>query len=134
MHWGLTMSRFSDTLLDHARSPRHAGELSEYTVTGHADLNGSAPRITMYLLIADNHIVDAAFKAFGCGVTIASCSALTSEAIGKDVDQCLDLNRSTILKALDGIPDDKQFCADLAIDALRDAIVQAGQMDSGHVQ
>lgn len=122
------MSRFSDTLLDHARSPRNGGDLECHTTVGHADRGGKAPYTTLYLRIANGVVQDAAFKAFGCGVTIASCSALTTLIIGKELSHCRRLDAQSVIQSLDGIPHDKQFCADLAIQCLQDALSKSAEI------
>ena len=80
------MSRFSETLLDHARSPRNGGPLPSASAVGKASLHGRAPYVTIYLDIQDGTISQAQFTAFGCGVTIASCSALTEMLVGRTLD------------------------------------------------
>lgn len=117
------MPRFSATLLDHAESPRNGGKLDSANAVGMASLNGQAPYTTIHLRIEENEaIADAKFEAFGCGVTIAACSALTELVIGQTVSEAEELSPTDITSALDGIPPDKQFCAHLANSALHNAI------------
>ncbi|MCH7725477.1 MAG: iron-sulfur cluster assembly scaffold protein [Planctomycetes bacterium] len=116
------MPRFSQTLLDHARSPRNAGKLDRADAVGEASLHGRAPYTTVYLTFDGDVIAQASFEAFGCGVTIASCSALTEIIVGKTEEECLGIESETVMKALNGIPADKAFCAELAVEALRMAI------------
>ncbi len=113
------MPRFSDTLLDHARAPRNSGAMLEPDATGKADLDGRAPRVFIYLKAKDGAVSDAGFQALGCGVTIACCSVLTELVKGRPLTECRNLTPKDVIDALDGVPSDKQFCADLAIKACK---------------
>jgi hypothetical protein len=43
---------------------------------------------------------------------------------GLTLEQCRGINEQSIVEQLDGVPPDKQFCAALVLDALRDALEQ----------
>ena len=116
------MPRFSETLLDHARSPRNAGILKDANAVGNASLHNKAPRVTIYLKIDDNIVARASFQAFGSGVTIACCSILNEMLIGRSVDDCHRIEAKGLIDGLDGVPTDKRFCAELALNALQSPI------------
>jgi NifU-like protein len=116
--------RFSATLLDHARNPRNGGELESPDAVGKASLGGRAPYTTIYLKVADDIVLQASFQTFGCGVSIACASVLTETVKGLTLEQCRGINEQSIVEQLDGVPPDKQFCAALVLDALRDALEQ----------
>jgi nitrogen fixation NifU-like protein len=46
------------------------------------------------------------------------CSVLTELIMGRSLVDCRKLTARDLVSALDGIPEDKRFCADLAIKAL----------------
>lgn len=116
------MPRFSPKLTEHFNTPRNAGEIALPTVVGEANRAGRARRVTIYLKVEDNLVSQASFTTFGCGVTIACCSALTELATGRSIDECHSIKAADIVAELDGIPADKQFCAGVAVAALRQAI------------
>lgn len=89
---------------------------------GNSQLAGAAPRITIQLKLHDERVAEASFLAFGCGVTIAACSMLTELVIGRSLSECRRLQSVDLIDALGGIPPDRQFCADLAIAALKNAV------------
>ena len=120
------MPRYSAQLMDHFNAPRNAGEMSSPDVVGNADIHGKSPRMSIYLRIVDDKVEQAAFTTFGCGASIASGSALTELVRGKHLAQCFQIEVKDVVDALDGVPPDKQFCADLAVRALRDALRQVG--------
>jgi NifU-like protein involved in Fe-S cluster formation len=96
--------------------------MSDANAVGMASLNGQAPYVTLFLRVDDSTVSGASFQASGCGVVIACCSVLTQLAVCRTVEECLALQSQALIDALDGIPADKQFCADLAIAALRNAL------------
>src|SRR5690349_20964430 len=105
------MARFSETLLAHFKTPCNAGEMPNPTVVGEADLEGCAPRMRLYLRVENEHIESASFQAFGCGVMIAAASALVQMLLGARVEDCQKIGAQQIDTALNGIPEDKAFCA-----------------------
>src|SRR5688572_11018594 len=92
--------------------------------TGRADLNGRPPVTHIYLREDKGTITHASFETFGCAVSVASCSVLTDLIKGRTVQFCLDISPADIENALEGVPSDRRFCADLAIQALRCALIQ----------
>jgi NifU-like protein involved in Fe-S cluster formation len=64
------------------------------------------------------------FKTFGCGVSIACGSALGELIRGQSVARCRSLTAADVIAYLDGVPDDKQWCADVAVNALHNALDQ----------
>jgi nitrogen fixation NifU-like protein len=89
---------------------------------GKASLNDRPPYLVIYVRVSEEVVTEASFQTFGCGYSIASCSALTEMMKGRTVTECLSVSADELIKALDGMPEHKQFCAQLAIDAMRDAI------------
>lgn len=116
------MPRFSIELLDHARSPRNTGDLPGANAIGTSSLGGHAPYLVLYLKLAEDSIAEARFKSFGCAVLTACGSALTEMVSGQSAETGRTLSEAEILKALGGIPVDKQFCATIAIRALQNAL------------
>jgi nitrogen fixation NifU-like protein len=113
---------YSSTLWDHFTSPRNAGEMKHADAVGKASINGRAPHFTVYLKATDRKVTRATFQTFGCGYSIAACSALTELVTGKTISECRGITADHVVTALDGMPEEKRFCADLAIAALRDAL------------
>jgi NifU-like protein involved in Fe-S cluster formation len=89
---------------------------------GNASLGGRAPHFTIYVNLDGGRVTKACFQTTGCGYAIAACSALTELVAGKTIAECQAISVPHLVKALDGMPEHKRFCARLAIDALRDAL------------
>ena len=121
------MPRYSETVLEHCRDPRNGGRLDEADVVGRASRNDRAPRVKLFLKIVDNRVDSIRFLADGCGVAIAACSMLTELCISQPIDRIRQLDSAELIRELDGLPQDKHFCAELAIEALRDALDQNWQ-------
>ncbi len=134
---------YRELILDHARSPRHFGDLATatHTAVGINPLCGD--KLRLYLqLDADERIVDASFEGSGCAISVASASLLTETVIGMQVQEALQFfaivtdhlttggsrHATTIdlgkIRALEGV---REFparvkCATLAWHALNSAI------------
>ncbi len=117
------MSRYSATLLDHVLSPRNGGAMDAPDAIGKASLAGRAPYVTIYLQVRQGVVTKAMFQTFGCGVSIACCSVLTEMITGRTVADCRSLTGASLIEALAGIPPEKQFCADMAVEALQQALI-----------
>ena len=121
---GMNMSRPSMTVLDHANSPRNAGEMASPDAIGRASLDGNAPRMTIYLKIHGDHIERAMFQTFGCGYSIAACSMLAELVAGMPLSGALKVSAEDLLEKLTDVPSEKEFCAGLAVEALHDAVAR----------
>jgi NifU-like protein involved in Fe-S cluster formation len=108
--------------MDHFQKPRNAGALEEYDGVGEASLDGRAPRMKIYVALDKGLISRAGFETFGCGVSIACGSAITEMALGRAPTECLAFDENKLVEVLGGVPPEKQFCADLAVRALRAAV------------
>jgi nitrogen fixation NifU-like protein len=125
------MPRYSAIVMDHFENPRHAGRMAAADVVGRAEVRGGrAPRIALYVQLAPGstteapRIARASFETFGCGAAIAASSMLVELVAGQSVADCHAITPATLLEALGGLPDEKTFCAALAVAALHDALRQ----------
>lgn len=76
---------YQEIILDHSKSPRNSGELDD--ATGEAQGNNPlcGDRITVYVKLDGDRIVDARFVARGCAISVASASMMTELLKGKTV-------------------------------------------------
>lgn len=113
---------YSEKAMDHFMNPRNVGEVENPDGVG-SEGNptcGDAMKIT--IKVKDDKIVDAKFKTFGCGAAIAVSSMVTEMAIGKTLDEALQITKASLADALDGLPPQKMHCSNLGADALKKAI------------
>lgn len=116
------MSRPSDQVLNHFDHPRNVGRIDQADAVGRSSLDGRAPYTHLYLVIREDRVTDAKFQTFGCGFSIAACSVVTEMAKGSTLTECLSFSADKVIESLGHVPEGKQFCIDLVVKALHDAV------------
>lgn len=123
-------ARYSATVLEEARNPRNVGAMLD--PDGHAALNGACgDRMEVFLRLDGPHIVRATFLTDGCGPTVACGSMLTRMALGKTLEEAAAIRATDLVAALDGLPEEHQHCASLAVNTLRLAILSHKEEPEG---
>lgn len=116
---------YSKEVIDHYENPKNVGSLDKKDGKVGIGLVGApACGDVMKLQIKVNEegvIVDAKFKAFGCGAAIASSSLVSEWVKGKSVDEALEIKNTEIAKHL-SLPPVKLHCSLLAEDAIKAAV------------
>ena len=115
---------YSSTVLQHLDNPRNAGAMPDATHKGTATNPVCGDLLNLYLKLADDQISAASFEAQSCPPCIAAASLLTEMLIGQSVTTARQIKPNDLKQALGGLPRNKEHCAILAIDALRDALAQ----------
>ncbi len=113
---------YSDKVMDHFSNPRNVGEIENADGVGEVGNASCGDIMKIFLTVEDNVIKDVKFKTFGCGAAIATSSMVTEMAIGKTIEEALELTNAAVAEALDGLPAQKLHCSNLAADALHEAI------------
>jgi len=117
---------YSPTTLDHLHRPRNAGDLE--SAHGVAEVTNPACGDFLRLAVrvdAKGRVVEARFKAFGCGGAIAAASLATEMVIGLSLAECRRVAAKDVAEALGGLPRGKGHCADLAAEGIRAAAAAA---------
>lgn len=114
------MKAFSD--------PKNVGDLSEPYGEGLAGSMARGVFMQIHVRVADHRVVDARYRTYGCVPAIAAGSVMTEWVHGRSVDDALAFTPAQLTSALGGLPRERRFCAELAIEALRSAVRNA--MDS----
>merc|ERR1712045_540074 len=121
----LSSRLYHEKVIDHYEKPRNVGKLDAKKKTVGTGLVGApACGDVMKLQIEfddDGKIIDAKFKAFGCGSAIASSSLATEWIKGKSIDQAGSIKNQDIAKEL-SLPPVKLHCSMLAEDAIKAAL------------
>jgi nitrogen fixation NifU-like protein len=115
---------YNKKTIDHFSNPRNMGELKKFDAKATGGNPACGDVVDLYVKFSPdkkkiNHIK---FKAFGCGMCIASTSAMTEMVMGKKVDYALKLTRDDIAKYLGGIPENKNICSNFSIEVLHQAL------------
>ncbi len=114
---------YSDKVMDHFNNPRNVGQIDGASAVGEVGNPTCGDIIKLYLKIKDDDTIeDIKFKTFGCGAAIATSSMVTELVKGKKIDDALKISKDTVAEALDGLPQVKMHCSNLATEALQDAI------------
>lgn len=112
---------YSETLLDHFRSPRNVGEIAapDAAATVTSPLHGDTLRLTFAL--AGDRIREVRFLCSGCTVAIAAGSMATVLLEGRTITEALRLSDDDVARALGGVPEARSACSLLAARAVRGA-------------
>ncbi len=110
---------YSEKVMDHFQNPRNVGEIEDADGVGTEGNPTCGDLMTIYIKVEDNIITDVKFKTFGCGAAIATSSMITEMAVGKTIEEALEISRNDVADELEGLPPVKMHCSNLAADALK---------------
>jgi nitrogen fixation protein NifU and related proteins len=113
--------RYSDTLIDHFRNPRNSGMMREPDGVGEGEYEQCMDLARFYLRVRDGRVEEARFQAYGCGPTLAACSAGTEVATGATVEALAEIQEGRIEAAVGGLPPERRHAAEVVALALRAA-------------
>jgi NifU-like protein involved in Fe-S cluster formation len=113
---------FSDTVREHVQMPRNVGPLEGATHVGKVGEEGGGPYMTLWLQVVEGRIERAAYATFGCPSAIASGSMVAQIVTGRTIEQALRLDPEDVVLLLGGLPEGKGHLAEMAVNALRDAL------------
>jgi len=115
---------YSARVLDHVHNPRNVGSLEDANVVVQAGDPSCGDALVFFIKIENDIIHDIKFLIKGCGAAIATSSIATELVIGKSLDEVLTLDDQRIATALDGLPEEKMHCSNMAATALHAAVHQ----------
>lgn len=113
---------YSKKVMDHFMHPRHVGEIKDADGVGTVGNPICGDVMTIYIRVKDSIITDIKFKTFGCGAAIAVASMVSDMALGKKIEEALEITNEAVVSKLDGLPSQKLHCSNLGADALHKAI------------
>ena len=113
---------YSDKVMEMFRNPKNMGEIENPDGVGRVGNPKCGDLMELYIKVENDIITDVKFKTFGCAAAIATSSMITEIAIGKTLDEAMNITRQDVADELEGLPPVKMHCSNLAADALRAAI------------
>lgn len=113
---------YSEKVMDHFANPRNCEKMEDPDGVGTVGNPTCGDLMTIYIKVDDDVITDISFQTFGCGAAIATSSMITEIAVGKTLDEALNISRNDVAEELDGLPPVKMHCSNLAADGLKAAI------------
>jgi nitrogen fixation NifU-like protein len=113
-------SLYQEIILDHYRTPHHAGLREPYESEVHHVNPTCGDEVTLRVHLVDGVVDDISYDAEGCSISQASASVLTDLLIGKRIDEALSVHESFVelMQGRGQIDPDE--------DVLEDAIAFAG--------
>ena len=107
---------YDEKLLKHFINPHNVGILVQADAYARVQNPVNGYTTDLYLSIQDDKIIDARFKTYGCTVTIAAGSAITTILIGKHIHEILSSENpiqffeQELTKELGEIPEKNWHC------------------------
>lgn len=113
---------YSKKVMDHFMNPRNVGKIDLASGVGEVGNTVCGDIMHIEIKVADGIIEDIKFNTFGCAAAIATSSMVTEMVKGKSLIEAEKVTNKAVAEALDGLPEAKVHCSNLAADALHEAI------------
>lgn len=113
---------YSNKVIEHFMSPRNAHSMPDADAQGSFGDPSCGDYLTIYIKVNDNYIDEISYLVFGCTASVATSSMTSVMAKGKSLDEALLITEEDIIEALEGLPENKIHCSNLAVSALHNAI------------
>lgn len=127
------MANYTDTIRQWATDDRRTGLLPDTDGTGEVGLGdgeaGKLLAVRFTLRVRGDRAEAVRYQVFGCGFTIAACAATAELAEGRLLAEIGAIPPGVIDAILAGLPPERAYCAELAVEALLAAVKSAG---NGH--
>lgn len=117
---------FNETVLDHFKNPRNAGDLPGASATVEVSNPVCGDILRLSVRLEDKRISEARFKTQGCVAAIAASSVLTELLRGKDAREVKSITPDEISSALGGLPPATFHAAQLCEDAVKALAAKMG--------
>ena len=117
------MGLYSATVMDHFHHPRNVGCLDPCDARGTSGTPGNGPFMLFTARLDGERVAEVRFQTYGCGPAIAAGSLMTELVAGRALADTAHLTREEIVAALGGLPEEKLYCADLAVEAWRRLVI-----------
>lgn len=113
---------YSDKVIDHFQNPRNVGSIPDYDGRATVGNPVCGDMMEVFIKVVDGRLADVKYKTFGCGAAVASGSMGTEMVKGKTLEEAMAITNTQVAEALDGLPDEKLHCSNLAADGIKAAI------------
>jgi len=113
---------YTDKVIEHFTNPQNAYIMPDADAYGSIGDPACGDSLTFYLRIKNNQIEEISYLILGCCAAIATSSMTSVLAKGKTLEAALKITEDDVIKALDGLPENKVHCSNLGVSALRLAI------------
>jgi nitrogen fixation protein NifU and related proteins len=113
-------SLYQEIILDHYRTPHHAGLREPYEVEVHHVNPTCGDEVTLRVHVVEGEVADVSYDAEGCSISQASTSVLADLVIGQPVEKAMEIH-DTFVDLMQG-----RGLVDPDEDVLEDGVAFAG--------
>lgn len=113
---------FSETLLDHFRSPRNVGEVTDADAEAEGENPVCGDRLRISARIEHGVLCDVRWRAEGCAPTVAAASVASEMLRGMTVEQARALDSDALCRELGGLPARKDHAPALVVTTVTRAL------------
>ena len=124
------MSLYNEFVQDHYRHPRNLGRLKDATINVRTFRDDAMMEFYLRLTPASDIIKAATFRAIGCAGTVAAASAMTEWLTGRRISEAQSVTAQTVLDVLQGLPEERLYCADFAARAIQETLKRLPQRET----
>jgi len=113
---------YNEKVLEHFMNPHNVGLIEDPDGQAVVGDPTCGDYIEVYIKVKGERVVDFKFLISGCPAAIATSSIATELAVGKTVQEAMDVTDNDVIVAAGGMPARKSHCSLLAISGLHQAI------------
>lgn len=114
---------FSNKIMQRFANPKYAGGLRGSDGIGKSGNEKCGDIIKIYIAVNDDEVItEAKFKAYGGVCTIVACDVACELIEGRSLEAALRMHYYQILEEMGDIPQDREYAATLAEEAIKNAI------------
>lgn len=118
---------YSKKVIEHFTKPHNQGKMKNPDGIGIVGNPVCGDIMRIYIKVDKNKkkkeiIKDIKFETLGCAAAISTSSMITDLAKNKTLDEALKITRNDVAASLEGLPQVKMHCSNLAADGLKKAI------------
>lgn len=112
---------YSETVRREAADPKNRGRMDDADYHGHVE-GWCGDTMDIFLRLDGDTIEEATFETDGCGATLACGSMITQMVTGMAMSEAEWVLPEDLIEALDGLPEESEHCAGLAVSTLHNAL------------
>jgi len=114
-------------VLDHFINARNIGDVANADGVGEVGAVSCGDVVRLSIRVHEGRILEARFRAYGCGTVIACGSAATELLRGRTLDEAARFSNEELSTALGGLPATKAHCPVLVEEAVKTALADYRQ-------
>jgi NifU-like protein involved in Fe-S cluster formation/metal-sulfur cluster biosynthetic enzyme len=116
---------YNEKVLEHFKNPKNVGKIEDPDGKAIVGSPACGDMVAVFIKVEpiEHRIVDAKFESYGCASNIATGSIITELAKGKTIEEAKKISWQQASDALGGLPKIKAHCSVLAVEGLREAII-----------